>query len=203
MEREKDRKYTLLKIAAVSFALFSVTILSISISQYYTIVHKEEEINNLNNTIAQNIETINNLTYLCSEKHVFELQENVTELRDTIIDLRGTNELLLQDKRKLENENEDLVEQLKLFMVEVYGKVTTIGENTQPLTITFEKKEVKHIVRVSEKGLYSIRLENNKIYKVIIHWKTTIFPYDEHDSEIGEPFQLESYEERLRKDWEV
>ena len=169
------------------------------------------------------METINNLEFLCSQKHVFELQNNITELKNTVInvesdneklleanqdlrrtnqDLRKANELLRDDKVTLEWENRDLRDELKLFMVNVYGIVNTTGENTRPVAVTFENDNVKHWVQVSGSGFYSIRLENNRVYKVTVRWQNTILGF-EKDHEFDEPFEPSSTEETYREDWVV
>jgi len=204
MSFRTDRsKKTWLSLKALCLTLLSVSLISISLNVY------------LYQTVINQRTTINNLTYLSTEKGLFDLIDNITRLQNevetlqqTIISLEEDNSRLLAQNTELGDEvgrlsrqESELQRELRLFMVTVSGNVRTVNQGTWPISITFDNG-IKHTVYVTD-GMYRISLQNSQSYKVIVRWANDANKL--WGGEEGEAGTIELYmdEETMTKDWEV
>jgi len=211
----------------------SISLLSIYIHFNNVINIKNQTITELNNiisiknqTIIELEEKVNNLTFLCSEKNVYNLIENVTKLKNQVIQLNNTiyslsreNENLIKDKEYLQSllakrEEEiqtlnqrisNLENQLRLFMIKVTGYVNITGWTPwdKPVSITFKLGNTRYTVPLTDGArlTYEIQLQNHQTYLVTLQCKNSI-------SQIWwetEPIEWtleEKQQEEIEKNWD-
>ena len=184
----------------------SISLLSIYIHFNNVINIKNQTIKELNNiisiknqTIIELEEKVNNLTFLCSEKNVYNLIENVTKLENQVIQLNNIiyslseeKENLIKDKEYLQAllvKREDEIQtlnqrisrlenQLRLFMIKVSGYVNITGLKSwdKPVSIIFKSGGTRHSVLLTNGALptYEIQLQNHQTYLVTLQCKNTV-----------------------------
>ena len=209
----------------INFKFLCFTFLAVSLVSISFYFHYSKIINVKNQTIINLERKVDKLTFLCSERNVYNLIENNTKLRNQVIKLNNTIHSLIKEKENLIKENKflqdrlikceketqnlkqqisKLKKQLKLFMIKVTGHVNVTGLNPWdiPVYIVFKSGGTKHLALLTNGRLltYEIKLQNHQKYLVSVQCKNIYTQYY-WETEPVEWALDENQRESIQKNW--